>query len=366
LDAQAVMKLLPSLIEGSVEDPPWSAFLEALRTGADAEYASLSFGPMGRPNASRTHLRSGVVWSPDTNKLYSEHVHQFDPLPYFTLKEDVPYRIADLLDPDDPDHQVYARFLTEIGMDEGLLMRVRETSGVSVWLAVARRGRTFEATVVELMRGLAPYLRSTMRGFVALERERYNVFVTDEAIGRLDFGWFTLDASGYVVECDGHADRLLRSGGPLSRRADGRLSAHPKSLELELYRALQGFAANRRARGRAIVLSREPWTDMLLVPTHKPSILKKADPVVIAYVHRDGWPSADRCEQLAELFSLTPAEARLALALSRGMTLASAAGHIGVKVETARTYTKRIYGKLGVKGQSDLVRLIMQSVLVIA
>jgi DNA-binding CsgD family transcriptional regulator len=46
--------------------------------------------------------------------------------------------------------------------------------------------------------------------------------------------------------------------------------------------------------------------------------------------------------------------------------LANAASHIGVKVESARTYAKRIYGKLGVKGQSDLVRLIMQSILVIA
>jgi DNA-binding CsgD family transcriptional regulator len=360
------MELLPPLIEGSVEESPWSTFLEALRIRSEADYASLSFGPMGRPNAARTHLRTGGPWSPDTNRLYNEHVHQFDPLPYFALKEDVPYRIADLLHPEDPNHQVYARFLTEIGMDEGLLMRVRETSGVSAWLAIARAGRAFEADQISLMSGLAPYLRSTMRGFVALERERYNVFVTDEAIGRLDFGWFTLDGSGYIVECDSHAERLLGSGGPLARRGDGRLSAQPKPLEQEIYRALQAFSANPRARGRAIVLSREPWTDMLLVPTSKPSVLRKADPLVIAYVHRDSWPSADRCDQLAELFSLTPAEARLALALSRGMSLASAAGHIGVKVETARTYTKRIYGKLGVKGQSDLVRLIMQSVLVIA
>jgi DNA-binding CsgD family transcriptional regulator len=127
--------------------------------------------------------------------------------------------------------------------------------------------------------------------------------------------------------------------------------------------ALSGDA---HARPRAIVLSRDPWLDMLLVAT---SVRANADglgPSIVAYVHADGWSSADRCEQLGQLFDLIPSEARLALALSRGMSIAEAARDLGLTVESARTYSKRIYAKTGARGQADLVRFIHRSVLAMA
>jgi DNA-binding CsgD family transcriptional regulator len=105
---------------------------------------------------------------------------------------------------------------------------------------------------------------------------------------------------------------------------------------------------------------------MLLAPMRRQLISAKAEPAVVAYVHQDGWSSQDRCEQLAELFGLRPSEARLALALSHGLSITAAAEELGLTVETARTYSKSIYAKLGAGGQADLIRLILRSVLVIA
>jgi DNA-binding NarL/FixJ family response regulator len=89
-------------------------------------------------------------------------------------------------------------------------------------------------------------------------------------------------------------------------------------------------------------------------------------PAVVAYVHGDSALSADRCEQLAQLFDLLPSEARLALALSRGMNITEAAEDLGLTEQTARTYSKNIYAKMGARGQADLVRFIHRSVLRIA
>jgi DNA-binding CsgD family transcriptional regulator len=120
------------------------------------------------------------------------------------------------------------------------------------------------------------------------------------------------------------------------------------------------------ARPRAIVLSREPWLDMLLVAAAMHGGTTRPAPALVAYVHADHWSSADRCDQLGQLFDLIPSEARLALALSRGMSIAEAAGELGLTVESARTYSKRIYAKTGARGQADLVRFIHRSVLAIA
>ena len=105
---------------------------------------------------------------------------------------------------------------------------------------------------------------------------------------------------------------------------------------------------------------------MLLAPVRSRSISARGAPVAIAYVHGDSWRSSDRCEQLAELFALSPSESRLALALSRGMTIAEAANAFGLTIETARNYSKIIYAKTGARGMPDLVRIVMRSALAIA
>jgi DNA-binding CsgD family transcriptional regulator len=48
------------------------------------------------------------------------------------------------------------------------------------------------------------------------------------------------------------------------------------------------------------------------------------------------------------------------------MSIAEAAAELGLSVESARTYSKRIYAKTGARGQADLVRFVHRSVLTLA
>ncbi len=61
---------------------------------------------------------------------------------------------------------------------------------------------------------------------------------------------------------------------------------------------------------------------------------------------------------LAGLFDLTPAEARLAAALSQGQPLRDAASDLQITVKTGRTYLERIFAKTGTRQQSQLVALL--------
>ena len=58
-------------------------------------------------------------------------------------------------------------------------------------------------------------------------------------------------------------------------------------------------------------------------------------------------------------FSLTPAEARLALHLVAGETLRSAAFKLSITYETARTCLKKIFNKTGTHRQAELVMVIL-------
>ena len=61
---------------------------------------------------------------------------------------------------------------------------------------------------------------------------------------------------------------------------------------------------------------------------------------------------------LARLFGLTPAEARLAVALHAGRSPREHAADRGVRVSTVRSHLKQLFLKLDVRRQADLIRLL--------
>lgn len=361
--------LLEDLLDGLGEDPPWSGFLARLREGLAADYTSIVFRPIpvGQPQSRVVHLFSGADWPPLIAAAYREGGYQDDPLPYFSLVEGRAYRLDELLTAGDPAHEDYRRRMLEpSGMNVMRFVRIETRGGINAWLTISRKKEEFPASADAVIAALVQALRSAIAARVALERERTSAAVANEAIRRMNFGWITLDGAGRILDADSHGARLLAGGAMLLRGRSGRLAARDPAVSREIAEAVR----NPGGRPRAIVLNREPWLDMLLVPANvrPPALHPTAGPApaLVAYVHSDSWSSADRCEQLGELFDLIPCEARLALALSRGMSIAEAAGELGLTVESARTYSKRIYAKTGARGQADLVRFIHRSVLAIA
>ena len=69
-------------------------------------------------------------------------------------------------------------------------------------------------------------------------------------------------------------------------------------------------------------------------------------------------PSA---QNLQQLYDLTPAETRLATILAQGKNIVEAATELGVTQNTARTHLKHIFQKTGMKRQSELVQLLLNS-----
>lgn len=359
--------LLLPLLEGAFEEPLWGTFLDRLRARTGAGYASLIFRAPPPALPSLVHLYSGDASPPPVERLYRERLHARDPMPYHHLVEGRVHSLEEFLDSNDPEHQAFYRELLEPSrVRTSRSMRIVEPSGLNVWLSVSRQHGDFSADDIALIGALGPYLRSALRSYAAIERERYASALSGEAIRRLNYGWIALDAAGHVIEADAQGLQLLAHSDIIRRDPAGLLVARPAEIGREMAAAIREVLRDPARPPRAMILSREPWLDMLLVRAGGRRIAPGPPPALIAYIHGDGWSAADRCEQLGELFHLLPSEARLALALGRGMTISEAAGELGLTVETARTYSKKIYAKTGARGQSDLVRFIHRSVLAIA
>jgi DNA-binding CsgD family transcriptional regulator len=84
-----------------------------------------------------------------------------------------------------------------------------------------------------------------------------------------------------------------------------------------------------------------------------------ASPLALLVASDADRPCCVAPEFLEDLFGLTTAEARLALAVSNGRRLEAIAAEYRISMNTVRCHLKQIFAKLDIGRQADLVRLVL-------
>jgi DNA-binding CsgD family transcriptional regulator len=242
--------------------------------------------------------------------------------------------------------------------------------GQTVELATVRNRKLGPLTPAECQAlvGLAPHLQRALElsrrlGLADAERA-----ASVAATRRLGTGLILVDADRTVVFMDAEAEGILRAGGGLWVR-ERRLFALP-SLDARLGEAI----ARATGKGRSVVgrsgdllnLPRQGGAlplSLAVAPLDdrdRPlGLIGPLAMVLVSAPERGGLPSE---EGLRSLFDLTPAEARLVVALCAGETLAGYASTTGTSLNTAKTHLKRAFEKTGETRQADLVRRVTSDV----
>lgn len=350
--------LLVPLHDGVFEQPMWQTFLARLRRACGCDYAAILLRSNIEEDPIRLTLASGTL-PPDIAGILSRWPGGEGRL-LAAMREGRVYSLAELA-------QGFAGADAE-GRQRAsgsAAMRLADPGGIEATVLLAGAGRV-GPDVANLLVALSPHLRVAQRTFAALERERARSEVNAEAFSRMNFGWIALDARCRIVDFDAQAERFLQRSGILRRAAYDRLTPSAAEVDRLMTAYVRKCATNPKLAPRAINLSRDPWIDILVAPLRIDSLAGGANAVAVVYLRGDRSSSADRQDQLVGLFGLTPSEARLAWALSQGMSIAEGAAACGLTVETARNYSKKIYAKTGARGQVDLVRHILTGVLALA
>ena len=367
--------IVSAIYDGPFEQPLWSTFLDRLRSALRADYAAIIFRAQDTGSHRPVELVSGKRVGSELRAMWEDELHRSDPRSQARLRDGRVYDLAELLERvDQPGASTARNLFAASGIGHLRMVRITEPSGVSAGIYCTRGRGEFTSAESALLSKVAPHLRRALRSHIALEREKNRFTIASEVVERLNFGWIALNPQGCVVETSPEAARVLQHGRGLKTARNGRLLAVDPTADRRLasaIRLLVGHAGipadgSAGARTQAIKVSQDPWMELLLTRAHRDGQLLSGAPAVVAYLQGDTRSDADRHEQIAQLFGLLPSEARLALALSRGLSIAEAAQALGLTLETARNYSKKIYAKTGTRGQSDLVRLILTSVLALA
>lgn len=355
--------LITSLYAGVFTDPYWNEFLDTVRVSSCSDYVSLTFRRADAQYRDVRVIKSGSGNGyPEFKDDILEVIRKLD-LPYGQLEPGRPFKLCEIVDFDDPKNREYLDYLDIQNITNTLVMRVLVPGGGTCWITLGRSQGDFPEATEATMRRIAPHLATAARTLAALEQERTRAAMANAAVERLNFGWLTFDAAGHVIELAPGLEAQTRRVSELALFRKGRMFPIRRTRNFDLTEILADFANMRSLNPRAVHLIDEPWLDMLIMPIRDRAVTGGATPVAIGYIHGVGEAGTNRCEHLSQLFGLTASEARLALAISQGLTIVEAAESLNLTAETARNYSKRIYAKTGTRGQSDLVRTILASVI---
>ena len=356
--------ILASLHAGPHEDAPWRVFLERLCRRLAADHAGLVISFPGGEVQRRFARAAAQGGGPDaTADRLAALFGPADPLRLCQLRNGRVYGLADLLDPADPAQAVAMRDLAlPAGAGQFRILRVTDPEGVSAWLWVARARGEFGGGTGAMLSSLAPHLTIALRSFVWVAQARRRAALADRLERAAGLGWIRFDAAGPVLDLSRSARDLL-ARIPGLRAVRGERMALPDPADgRALQRAIE--AAARTGQAGALELSTRPRFELMLLAGDESSM--DAFPGIAAVLRRCDGPGAGvMAGPLASLHGLGPSEARLTAELAAGKSLADAAASLGLTVETARTYSKRIFDKTGTRGQPDLIRLVLSGAAVL-
>jgi DNA-binding CsgD family transcriptional regulator len=375
-------QLVGLIYQGALEDQPWQSALPALREALDAQVVSLVLRPPSAndqgvilncvrqeqgPTSGQSIAGSPGDWEVSA---YREQFFALDP--FVNLPVDKVIALEDIL----PDRELmksdyYLHYLQPIDLFRILGVDTAEPGGMLARLRFSRRRSEpkFQPRDRQLLTLITPHLRRAIQIYAKLNRTTSERDVYAGAVNQLSVATIILDEQGRLLNANAVARVLLEDKDGLKLR-DQRLHIEGRDINKELQQALAIIIQAQQSGEAAVVRAlRIPRTagrsDLGLVirpvPTSQWSE-GQSSPCAAVFISDPDLQDSDSQKILAELFELTPAEAKLAMLLARGLSLADVSTEQNISQHTARAQLKSIFAKTGVSRQAELVRLVLKSV----
>jgi DNA-binding CsgD family transcriptional regulator len=188
--------------------------------------------------------------------------------------------------------------------------------------------------------------------------------VEQAVINSIPMAVILTDRFGKVRFANEMARCILAQGDGLSVASDGVITCD----QHDLLRGYLGGAENSHGRSVQNVLpvgrpsGKRPFVLVVSPVRYSRSTFREDRPTVILLVSDPDSKLKGMEPALRSLYALTLAEARLAVILMHGESLSDACDHLRIRRTTARTHLSKLFEKLGVTRQAELVAVLNRSV----
>lgn len=205
-----------------------------------------------------------------------------------------------------------------------------------------------ERTLWRRLRALEATVNLTEIGVLLLNRSRELAFANDAANAVLDAG------DGLRRNREAIAATQLRDDVRLQVAINHVIHSNAAGHVADPPGRLAPILSLRRANGLPLIISVLPTEDRAAEP---------GDVAAIIYILDRAIDVSHALQPVCKLYQLSPTETRLACLLTAGSTLTQAARLMQIKPETARGYVRSLFLKTDTNRQTDLVLLLLSSIM---
>jgi DNA-binding CsgD family transcriptional regulator len=370
IELQQYNDLINSLYEAAKDDTTkgWSHPLKLLQTLFKANYVTLIL-KLPKEDDLGLMIAVGGGLEGDENVQYLPYQHNLTP--FSDQPADTVLTVSDFMF--DAEWQkssyrqhwcacndVYHVMLADISTPDVGNLRFRVTRGEDQ--------EDFSESDKELCNLLIPHFRRAISTFLQLHSSASLGSLYSRAIGRLSIATVTIDEHGRVLDKNLFASDILEAGDGLKIIA-GKLTANYQNDNRDLKRLIKtafAQAGEQQTMPEAMSITRPSGEIALGVVIEVIPSLSWADgkgkKKAVVYIRDSVGKSTTSTEISKKLFDLTPAETALSLQLTNGLSLEEAAEALNIRRNTARAHLRSIFSKTGVRRQTELVRLFLNSV----
>ena len=216
---------------------------------------------------------------------------------------------------------------------------------------------------IAMVRQLMPHIRQFIRVRQALVRAEAHGTTVTALLGNPRIGVLHLDRRGQIIEVNDRARSILRLGDGLSDR-DGVLGARNPDDQLHLEELVAGALPNAAVMvSGSMLLGRSSGLPPFVVHV-KPAVVPQPDygarhVAALVLIVEPGSQHRIDPGLVARTLGLTPMESRLAARLAEGRSVDEMARAMGNTKHAVYWHLQRIYRKLSISRQAELVRLVL-------
>lgn len=239
--------------------------------------------------------------------------------------------------------------------------------GYNGWFAPQRTPRQghFDKSGLDVFRTIVSHVRRSVDIMLSLRHQATANQDLLDAMDQLTIGILFLDSNCRIILANEAAQKIVREQDGLCA-VNGALCAgrhtERKTLECAMAEAQKLLSGNARAAQEPLRISRpsgkSPFS-ITVVPLSRSSRIFEVKQAGMLVCIADPEQATVLTHQIAPLYDLTPAEARLAAAMANGETLETYCKSANLKPGTARSTLKRIFDKTGTSRQAELVRELL-------
>ncbi|MBC8650848.1 helix-turn-helix transcriptional regulator [Pseudomonas sp. MTM4] len=368
MDVDGYDRLLDKLYAAAVDEPGWNPALTALHELFAANYVTLI---LRTPNNSDKGLMI-VLGDIEGQGSVTYLTYPYDETPFVDTPPNEVFSVSDLMSTSTwRACPYYQRYCAAHDVFHVLGVDISPPGSGTFRFRITRpeTAPDFSPAEKALCSRLVPHLSRVLHLNVMLGRNESLRSIYSQVIGRLSIATLVVDASGRIVEQNRIASELLASGDGL-KSVGGRLEAYYPGDNQRLYQLLR--SALRRSlpgepeEAEALSISRPSGRvslGLVVEPVPNGEWADDSDhPALLVYV-RDAEGRTLLNNAIArQLFGFTPSETALVIELANGLSLEEAAHSLGIRRNTARAHLRAIFSKTGVRRQTELVRIILNSV----